>query len=276
MDDLVPRPEPTKIENLPEIQAIWAGHTSSYFLDIFNCLWCCGTNKIHFAQNINHLQQTPVQITVLPPIKMVRVGLEFTIVLDMQGAVWFCGQYEEYYTNPSATFERIEFATSGVPPRILEIAAGSTFALLLDENQQVWSCGDNFCGQLGTSKGSSKIANLITYLPPIVTVQAGALHSIFVDANGVPWVCGSNSHSQLGFGRPNRPRATKVPNLVVKSAYAGFNHTLYVDLNREVWSCGQLNPTFVKNPPMDKPNAICVVPEVFLLVVSVRTKSARS
>ena len=84
---------PRKIENLPTITAVAAGHSHALFLGNCNAVWSCGSNscgELGIGSNENLL--TPAKIAYLPPIGGLCAGFGVSYFLDLEGNVWSCGE----------------------------------------------------------------------------------------------------------------------------------------------------------------------------------------
>lgn len=112
------------------IQAIFAYHNSSYFIDTYGCIWACGTNSSN-SLGLGHAQEvgTPTRMTFefsREQIIQIACGDDFTLFLSAQGNVWACGNGGDF-RNATGSVETRPFpvpATKLAGKFITQIAAG--------------------------------------------------------------------------------------------------------------------------------------------------------
>ena len=123
---------PTIIPELQNvmIQAIFAYHNSSYFIDNDNHVWCCGTNASN-CLGIGHSEEVPVPTRMNfdfnnEQIVQIACGDDFTLFLSAQGNVWASGNGGDF-RNATGSVETRPIPTLAIKLQgkfITQIAAG--------------------------------------------------------------------------------------------------------------------------------------------------------
>ncbi|EAX86216.1 hypothetical protein TVAG_553920 [Trichomonas vaginalis G3] len=124
----IPKRIPT-FDNIT-IQAIFAYHNSSYFIDTYGCIWACGTNSSN-SLGLGHAQEVvvPTRMTFefsREQIIQIACGDDFTLFLSAQGNVWACGNGGDF-RNATGSVETRPIpvpATKLAGKFITQIAAG--------------------------------------------------------------------------------------------------------------------------------------------------------
>ncbi|OGT60894.1 MAG: hypothetical protein A3F14_02870 [Gammaproteobacteria bacterium RIFCSPHIGHO2_12_FULL_43_28] len=133
------------IQNIPFIQAIFAGESNSFFLDNEDYVWACGANengKSGLGRDIGTKVTRPTKISAVGGIKKVVAGKENTFFLTKTGNVWGVGtntygQLGLGHTNPITTPEQITTLSN-----IIDITLKHDYvAFFLDQYEDVWACG---------------------------------------------------------------------------------------------------------------------------------------
>ena len=240
---------PQKINKLPPIISVSAGHWFSLFVGANGSVWSCGNNlfgKLGLGEVKD--RHVPEQIKNLPKIISASALRYSSIFLDCEGSVWACGynQHGELGLGDNrgrSTAEKIE----GLPA-IKSIAGGRNFSMFVDEQGNVWVCGGNKKGGLGLGhttpiRSPQKNHNV----SGIVAVAGGyGNYSVFLDNAGNIYTCGSNEYGQLGSGDKNGrltpQKVTNIPRMsCISSCNAAMGYLQVVDEEGRVWSCGKNN-----------------------------------
>ena len=179
-------------KDLPKIQAINAGESSSMFVDTEGGVWCVGTCK-HLYKST-----TVEKVKGLPPIQFVSHRDGHSLFLDYNGSVWACGSNFAGQLGVGNLLLPSKFSTECIKVPSTEIfvaiSTGRAHSLFLTGGGQVFVCGSDAKGQLGLGQGSRvNVPTPLVSLPPIAVICAGIQESIFADREGVCWACGSDS-----------------------------------------------------------------------------------
>ena len=249
---------PTKLTNLPPIQAVFPGTSFTLFLDYEGGLWGCGKCRSMCLES-----QTVMQINKLPmKVKGLCIAENsFALILDQEGYLW---KSITFLTNDAA--ENLQKCTTR---KYVALTRTNEHALVLDENGGVWSYGTDGFGQCGTQNAYQleKIPNI----PPITQIQTGEYHSAILDIDGCVWTFGKNLQHQLGVGNDYWPekRPVMVENLPkITKIYCGTVCTVAIDEEGVFWIARKSNskPSFVKAPEFP----------IMALQRKISTKSARN
>ena len=91
----------------------------------------------------------------------------------------------------------------GLPPGIVQVAAGGIHAVALAADGSVWTWGANNAGQLGYPTPGAQYSTVPHQVPGVSGVKqvaAGADFTVALRSNGEVWTWGGNDHGQLGDG----------------------------------------------------------------------------
>src|SRR3990167_5439233 len=186
---------PKKIENIPKMCSISAGHYHTLLLDENGEVWTCGYNEN--GQLGRQLQQMCAENAAKMPspvkFKAVSAGNYHSMFLDVEGRVWGCGNNR----NASLALPHTKNVSSvemwQEKAKIRFISAGNYRTLLIDEEGDVWNArkwGEPMLHKIKI-EGSSWDG----------FVASCESHHLVVDTGGQVWVWGENSEGQLGLGQ---------------------------------------------------------------------------
>src|SRR3990167_4410998 len=196
--------EPTKILNLPKIQALSGGKSHSLFLDIDGNVWAAGNNGNGQlgTGNLNDSQK-PVKVLNLPKIKSISAGAYVSWFVDFNGNVWGCGANgkgelgfgdSRARLQPSKLSAALQDLTIKDPVRIISVGGNEAASIFLTETGSVFTCGSN----------NRKTPTLVGGIPKMSKICPGhGFRFMCVDEEGNVWGWGQNGSGQLGVGDSN-------------------------------------------------------------------------
>lgn len=136
----------------------------------------------------------------------------------------------------------------GLPPLMIQVAAGADHSLALAHNGEVWAWGNNAYGQLGNNSFNNapspvKVPNLSGVR--FIAAATSGFSSFAVKHDGSVWAWGSNATGQLGVD-PVQVAKSSVPLQVTTAdpgtgniaVAAGFAHCLALNQDGSVWAWG--------------------------------------
>ena len=136
----------------------------------------------------------------------------FVLSLRSDGTVWGWGDNQDHQLGDLAdqrTFAPVQI--HGLPPGIVQVAAGSTFGVALAADGSVWTWGSGYLGYPATG-GISPTPHQVPGLTGVKQVAAGVDFTVGLRSNGEVWTWGANNYGQLGDGT-HTDRATPARNL---------------------------------------------------------------
>jgi len=124
----------------------------------------------------------------------------FVLSLRSDGTVWGWGEngFHQLGDLPqSSSFAPVQI--HGLPPGIVQVAAGSTHGVALAADGSVWTWG---AGGLGypVPPGGSPTPHQVPGLSGVKQVAAGIGFTVALRSNGEVWTWGANTAGQLGDG----------------------------------------------------------------------------
>jgi alpha-tubulin suppressor-like RCC1 family protein len=126
----------------------------------------------------------------------------FVLSLRSDGTVWGWG--ENYYGvlgDQPDSFAPVQI--HGLPPGIVQVAAGGGHGAAVAADGSVWTWGANWFGQLGyPTPGSdfSRTPHRVPGLSGVKQVAPGFDFTVALRSNGEVWTWGANTYGQLGDG----------------------------------------------------------------------------
>lgn len=146
-------------------------------------------------------------------------------------------------------------------PDATGISSGGEHTLFLKSDGTVAAAGDNWHGELGSSRRSVKRSSTplaVPNLTNVVQVSAGVLHSAALLSDGTVWSWGFNLFGSLGNGRFTRsgcycistPTQTLITDVV--QIDAGGSYTLALKADGTVWGWGLNNERQIDNSFFDR------------------------
>jgi len=141
---------------------------------------------------------------------------EFVLSLRSDGTVWGWGNNSHHQlgdlTQPDS-FAPVPI--HGLPPGIVQVAAGGSHGAAVAADGSVWTWGSNYIGQLGyptPGEDSSPTPHQVPGLSGVKQVAAGVDFTVALRSNGEVWTWGANNYGQLGDGT-HTDRVTPARNL---------------------------------------------------------------
>jgi alpha-tubulin suppressor-like RCC1 family protein len=140
----------------------------------------------------------------------------FVLSLRSDGTVWGWGTHDFHQLGDLAqpnSFAPVQI--HGLPPGIVQVAAGHSHGVALAADGSVWTWGTNFKGELGypTPGGdSSPTPHQVPGLSGVTQVAAGEDFTVALRSGGEVWTWGRNDLGQLGDGTRTH-RTTPARNL---------------------------------------------------------------
>jgi alpha-tubulin suppressor-like RCC1 family protein len=129
---------------------------------------------------------------------------EFVLSLRSDGTVWGWGNNSYHQLgdlNQPYSFAPVQI--HGLPPGIVQVAAGGRHGAALAADGSVWTWGLNYAGQLGyptPGQDSSPTPHQVPGLSGVRQVAAGHDFTVALRSNGEVWTWGLNNYGQLGDG----------------------------------------------------------------------------
>jgi alpha-tubulin suppressor-like RCC1 family protein len=167
-------------------------------------------------------------------------GRQFVLSLRSDGTVWGWGlnSFDVLGDQPGG------FAPAqiyGLPPGIVQVAAGGTHGAAVAADGSVWTWGGNDRGQLGypTPGVASPTPHQVPGLSGVRQVAAGVDFTVALRSNGEVWTWGANDLGQLGDGT-HTDRVTPARNLAGYGMTQVSAGTYYALARRpgSVWAWG--------------------------------------
>jgi alpha-tubulin suppressor-like RCC1 family protein len=199
------------------------------------------TTQVVYAWGDNHWGQAGVDpnvaaINVLSPVPVPGAAANvtqlsdgkdgFVLSLRSDGTVWGWGNNSLHQlgdlTQPNS-FAPVQI--HGLPPGIVQVAAGGFHAAALAADGSVWTWGS---GYLGYPAPGDRRPRQVPGLSGVKQIAAGQNFTVALRSDGEVWTWGANNHGQLGDGT-RTDRATPARNLVgygVTQVSAGMDFAL--------------------------------------------------
>lgn len=229
----VSRNLPTSVVGLSGVVsavALGSEHTCALVAGAVKCWGANFSGQLGDGTHVSRAQ--PVGVSGLPgAVSDIAAGSEHTCAVTTSGSVWcwganFSGQLGDGGNVNSSAPVRV----SGLPARVMAVAAGSEHSCAVMSDGAVACWGANWGGQLGDGANANRSAPVVVHELPgtVMEVAAGAEHSCALTRAGAIWCWGANFSGQLGDGtngNRNVPvRVSGLPTGVVAVA-AGSEHT---------------------------------------------------
>lgn len=243
---------PILIQNITNIEKVYAGNANTFFLTKEGAVYSCGENsKGQLGIGNLYNQFVPILIPFFKdiPIRKIAAGWYHTIFLAMSGDVYVSGD------NIYGQLANGTNISTNIPIKLdlkcSDIAAGLGHSVFLTTDQNVYTSGWNCYGQLGNSiTPNSNIPVLVIQMGPnnpslfITKVYAGMQHTLFLNNDGKVYVCGDNTNGQIALEKNittqrsfillnNLPSDDKIIDVS-----AGQRHTLFLTSKGNVYSVG--------------------------------------
>jgi hypothetical protein len=159
-------------------------------------------------------------------------GDGFVLSLRSDGTVWGWGENQGHVLGDlpqPSSFVPVQI--HGLPPGIVQVAAGGNHAAAVAADGSVWTWGGNYSGELGYPTPGSNYSitpHQVPGLSGVKQVAAGHGFNVALRSNGEVWTWGENRAGQLGDGTTTN-RTTPARNLTgygITQVSAGFNFAL--------------------------------------------------
>jgi aspartate aminotransferase len=156
----------------------------------------------------------------------------FALSLRSDGTVWGWGSNSYHQLGDLSqpnSFAPVQI--HGLPPGIVQVAAGGRHAAAVAADGSVWTWGLNYAGELGyptPGQDSSPTPHQVPGLADVKQVAAGFDFTVALRSNGEVWTWGHNNYGQLGDGT-HTDRATPARNRTgygITQVSAGANFAL--------------------------------------------------
>ena len=222
-------PSPSPIDGLHGVTAIAAGGESTCAVDGTQQLWCWGDNQAgQLGDPKRGVHRTPIQVA-LPEVVGVAVGAEFSCALRSGGQVTCLGSNERGQLG--AVVDSSVLHPAGVAVAFTGVAksivARNDFACLTDDHQRVWCWGNNWAGQLASSRRDDLFVPVLASYGDAKAVVTGGDHTCALSPEAVVRCGRYNGRAQDGNGgHPSRQIPQVVPEVHgAVSVTAGSVHT---------------------------------------------------
>ena len=191
---------PSKIENIPKMSSISAGHYHTLLLDENGEVWTCGYNAYGQLGRPTDMQQMCSENAVKMPspvkFKVLSAGNYHSMFLDVEGRVWGCGHNRDASLALGHTKDVNSVEMWQEKAKIRFISAGNYRTLLIDEEGDVWYAGKG--GETMPHKIKIEGSSWEGF------VASCDSHHLVVDTGGQVWVWGDDSEGQLGLEQSSK------------------------------------------------------------------------
>src|SRR3990167_2472932 len=215
---------PKKIENIPKMSSISAGHYHTLLLDENGEVWTCGYNEYGQLGRPTDMQQMCAENAAKMPspvkFKSVSAGNYHSMFLDVEGRVWGCG----HNRDASLALPHTNYADKAV-------SAGNYHSMFLDVEGRVWGSGTNRDASLALPH--TNYVNSVEMWPEkakIRFISAGNYRTLLIDEEGDVWYAGKGVKV---------PRKIKIEGSTWDGFAACEMHHLVVDTRGQVWVWGE-------------------------------------
>lgn len=198
---------PVRVNDLENIQRIFAGYSTAFAIDINGKLYGWGANsKNQLGLNAPWNRSTPALMSLNgQQVVTIDSGQNHTAALMTDGSVYTFGDNNYgQLGDGTATDASVPQKLTPTIPKALSVHCGRYSTYVLTTEGKVYSFGRNNRGQLGL--GHTRNVNTPTLIPgltDIVRLNVRAEHVVAVDGTGKLYVFGRNSEHQLGLGHSN-------------------------------------------------------------------------
>jgi alpha-tubulin suppressor-like RCC1 family protein len=210
--------------------AMGSEHTCAVVAGTVKCWGANFSGQLGDGTHVNRVQ--PVGVSGLPgAVSEIAAGSEHTCAVTTSGAVWCWGaNFSGQLGTGGNVNSNVPVKVSGLPTRVMAIAAGSEHTCSAMSGGTVACWGANWGGQLGDGANANRSAPVVVDGLPrtVVGVVAGSEHSCALTSAGTVWCWGANFSGQLGDGtNGNRNLPVRVSGLPagVVAVAAGSEHT---------------------------------------------------
>ena len=198
---------PTKIEELSNIQKVFAGNNMGYAINEDGEVWVWGMNLFKSG---SLPWSEPYLLTNITEVTQISVGSGFTLFLKEDGTVWAVGA-NDFGQLGNGTIDRSDaiIQVNGLE-NIVAISSSSTHNLALTHEGEVYAWGENGSGGLGLGSTESEdedtapvlLPTLVPDLHGVIAIEAAGSYKntmsiVLKDDNSV-WGWGKGG--ELGIG----------------------------------------------------------------------------
>lgn len=214
---------PVRVNNLANVDRIFAGYNTAFAIDKAGKLYGWGSNsKNQLGLNAAWNRDIP---TLMPinghQVVTIDSGQNHTAVLMADGSIYTFGNnnYGQLGNGTTTDVATPQKLSPGIP-KAIAIHCGRYSTYVLTSDGKVYSFGRNNRGQLGHGHTRNVMTpTRVATLTDIVDLDTRAEHVVAVDNAGKLYVFGRNSEYQLGLGHNNYVTAP-----ILNSGLTGVGH----------------------------------------------------
>ncbi|WP_224244544.1 RCC1 domain-containing protein [Hyalangium gracile] len=228
---------PGRVQGLPSVVALAAGHTHVLALRADGTVWAWGDNSVgQLGNGSQGGASLPRKVRGVHGVVALAAAAGHSIVLRRNGTLWTWGHNQAGQMGTGTDRRTSPVRVVGL--RDVRAVASRPFqTLAVRGDGSVWAWGS----PQGFGGGIQATPRRVPGLTQAKGVAAGSLHALAVRQDGTVWAWGDNSRGQLGDGTVGERRDTPAPvqglSGVVEVA-AGDYHSLALKHDGTVWAWG--------------------------------------
>ena len=208
---------------------------------------CNEWGQLGLGHNNNVIKPSCVKRLKPDQVVAVATGRYHTVVAMRSGKVWAMGCNSEGQLGVGRGSEWVSGPQllTGLPPDVVQLAAGAGHSLARTERGEVWVWGSNTEGQLGLGEDSEETVFSPTLLPlssGVAHISCGYYHTALVTSQGQLLTFGEADGGKLGLGETEEeeeeldtdsPRLVNIPEPVA-TVECGASHTIALTTSGKV------------------------------------------